>query len=66
MKAQMFFRIHSSTVQAAVVVRHPEYRAGLIGAYQCDLALLLEVCDDRAFDNLASSLQQMKTTTGAE
>ncbi len=47
------------------VVRHPEYRADPIGAYQCDLALLLEACDDRAFDDLASSLQQMKTT-GAE
>jgi hypothetical protein len=34
--------------------------------YQCDLALLLEACDDRAFDDLASSLQQMKTTTGAK
>jgi len=34
--------------------------------YQCDLALLLEAYDDRAFDDLASSLQQMKTTTGAE
>ena len=54
------------TPQAAVVVRHQEYRADPIGAYQCDLALLLEACDDRAFDNLASSLQQMKTSVGAE
>ena len=42
---------------------YPEYRADPIGAYQCDLALLLEACDDRAFDDLASNLQQMKTTT---
>jgi len=34
--------------------------------YQYDLALLLEACDDKAFNDLASSLQQMKTTVGAE
>jgi hypothetical protein len=55
-----------SSTQAVVVVRHPEYRVDPIGPYQCDIPLLFEACDNRAFDDIASRLQQMKTTTGAE